>query len=174
MSERPPSSRSGDEGFTMVELMVVVLILGILMSIALPVFLGARERAENRAAQADLRYAVTAARGIQVGSNDYSNANELATGLVTVENTLCYVNGATGSVASGAACVSGSGQASVSVEGTVTAFGAARLSATDTCFVIFDSGGVIHYGSTTPANCTADWAITPGNVTATTLLAGGW
>jgi type IV pilus assembly protein PilA len=174
MSEGPTSSRWGDEGFTMVELMVVVLILGVLMTIALPVFLGARERAENRASQADLRYALTAARSIQLDANDYSNANELATGLVTVESTLCYVNGATPSVASGAACVSGTGQASVSVEGTIGAFGAARLSASNTCFVIYDTGGVIHFGSTTPANCTADWAITPGNVTATTLASGGW
>ena len=35
-------------------------------------------------------------------------------------------------------------------------------------------GGVIHYGSTTPANCTANWASAAGNVTATTHAGGGW
>ena len=42
--------------------MVVVLIIGILIAIALPTFLGARERAQNRAAQSSLRNALAAAK----------------------------------------------------------------------------------------------------------------
>ncbi len=52
--------RPAEAGFTLVELMVVVLIIAILMAIAIPTFLGARRRAMNRAAQASLRIAVTA------------------------------------------------------------------------------------------------------------------
>lgn len=49
-----------DEGFTLIELMVVVLIIAILLAIAIPTFLGARNTANARAAQSNLRNATTA------------------------------------------------------------------------------------------------------------------
>jgi len=56
--------RENEEGFTLIELMVVVLIIAILIAIAIPTFLGAQDRARDRAAQSDLRNAFTAARSI--------------------------------------------------------------------------------------------------------------
>ncbi|MGD9798413.1 MAG: type II secretion system protein [Acidimicrobiia bacterium] len=53
-----------EDGFTLIELMVVVLIIAILIAIAVPTFLGAQDRARDRAAQSDLRNAMTAAKTI--------------------------------------------------------------------------------------------------------------
>lgn len=49
-----------EDGFTLIELMIVVLIIAILIAIAIPTFLGARERAQDRAAQSSLRNSLTA------------------------------------------------------------------------------------------------------------------
>jgi type IV pilus assembly protein PilA len=53
-----------EDGFTLIELMVVVLIIAILIAIAIPTFLGAQDRARDRGAQSELRNALTAAKTI--------------------------------------------------------------------------------------------------------------
>lgn len=56
--------RDDEDGFTLIELMVVVLIIAILLAIAIPTFLGAQDRARDRGAQSDLRNGITAAKTI--------------------------------------------------------------------------------------------------------------
>lgn len=65
------SPDGAEDGFTLIELMVVVLIIAILIAIAIPTFLGARQKAQDRAAQSNLRNALTAAKTAYVDSQDY-------------------------------------------------------------------------------------------------------
>lgn len=67
------SRLANEEGFTLVELMVVVLIIAILVAIAIPTFLGARESAQDRAAQSDLRNALTAEKVFYVDNEIYTD-----------------------------------------------------------------------------------------------------
>ena len=64
-------SRDQEEGFTLIELMVVVLIIAILIAIAIPTFLGARQRAQDRAAQSDLRNGLTAEKTVYTDNQTY-------------------------------------------------------------------------------------------------------
>jgi type IV pilus assembly protein PilA len=137
--------REHEEGFTLIELMVVVLIIAILIAIAIPTFLGARERAQNRAAQSSLRNALTAAKTMYTDNSSYATATDA--NLPGVEPSLDYVGPA----------VASTGAKEVSVAASATEWSAAALSASGDCYWIKeDAAGGTTYG--TGAACTGNAA----------------
>ncbi len=89
-------ARHDDEtGFTLIELMVVVLIIAILIAIAIPTFLGARSRAQDRSVQSDLRNGLTAEKTYYADKQAYSATTAT---MAAVEPTLKWGTGLTVSV----------------------------------------------------------------------------
>jgi prepilin-type N-terminal cleavage/methylation domain-containing protein len=60
-----------EEGFTLIELMVVLLIIAILLAIAIPTFLGVTNSASDRAAQSNLTNGLTEAKAIYQNNSSY-------------------------------------------------------------------------------------------------------
>jgi type IV pilus assembly protein PilA len=67
-----------DEGFTLIELMVVLLIMAILMAIAIPTFLGVRTTAGWRSAQSDLVNSATSLKSVFVSDSQLHYATPAA------------------------------------------------------------------------------------------------
>jgi len=64
------------EGFTLIELMIVIAIIGILAAIAIPQFSAYRQRSYNSSAQSDIRNIATAQEAYYVDNSRYSNTTD--------------------------------------------------------------------------------------------------
>lgn len=147
MHKRLLALKEREEGFTLIELMVVVLIIAILIAIAIPTFLGARQRAQDRAAQSSLRNALTAEKTFYTDNEAY---NATPATMDAIEPSLTWQNAASTDPKEVYTRIDAANDQVVCLE--------ARSEA-GTTFVLGDiatgANAGTYYGNATMANCTA-------------------
>ena len=65
---------TNQKGFTLIELMIVIAIIGILAAIAIPQFSAYRRKSYNAAAQSDLKNATTSQEAYYIDEQTYASA----------------------------------------------------------------------------------------------------
>ena len=73
------SIRREDAGFTLVEVSIITVIIGVLSSIAVPTFLSHTNRAHTSAAETDIRSVATAMEAYFVDAETYGSVDDLVT-----------------------------------------------------------------------------------------------
>lgn len=97
IQRRLAARNNGDRqgGFTLIELMVVVMIIAILIGIAIPAFLGARGRAQDAAAKSNIRNGLSSATAIFSDNQAYLATADTVTQLTDEEPSLKFWEGGT-------------------------------------------------------------------------------
>jgi type IV pilus assembly protein PilA len=78
MTEKIKQRLASESGFTLIELLVVLIIIAILLAIAVPAYLGFKDRANLRAAESNVRQAVPAMEGYYSDHDTYASATVTA------------------------------------------------------------------------------------------------
>ncbi len=139
-----------EEGFTLIELMVVVLIIGQLIAMSIPTFLGTRAHAQDAAAKAAAARTVQTARIVYSDHATYTDATPTA--LTAAEPSMVFVAATSPSTGSRSPSTD-------ATDATGVTFVAAVWSPSGSCFFIRDRTNVgVDYGKSiggSMANCTA-------------------
>lgn len=158
--------RGSEHGYTFIEISLVVLIMGLLIAVSVPSFLGAKQRANDRAAQTGLRHTLTNAKAIYSDDDSFTNATPV--GLHQIETALTFATGVS------------TGPKVISVDNAAQQFVAAAKSSTGLCYVIADganAAGTVFAILAKTLDCDAANApAIPTSVPADeeALIGGGW
>ncbi len=79
-----------EHGFTLVEVLLVTAVIGVLLSIAIPAFLGAKSHAQDRSAQVSLRIAITNAKALYADTESFAKVTVATLG--TAEPSLRFTS----------------------------------------------------------------------------------
>lgn len=94
-----PRTRQGEDGFTLVELLIVMLIITILATIAIPLFLNQREKAQDAAAKSGARLVAQTLHVFEQDNNTFAGADRDA--LEQIEPEIATIGGLTIDAAAG-------------------------------------------------------------------------
>ena len=159
MIEHLRRRREDEEGFTLIELMVVVLIIAILVAIAVPTFMGARSRAQDRSAQSTARNALTSGRVLFTDNGDFGDPTRatVVTNLEAVDGAFDFVAGASTDQTEISVMAFDGADADTTADRIIYAV----LSDSGECFYIEDDSGnggsgATSYASQVAASCDAN------------------
>lgn len=125
-----------ESGFTLIELMVVLLIMAILLAIAIPTFLGVKGGAQDRAAQSDLTNGLTSAKAIYAAQGSYPTAvSDIVNSMSSQEPDLSFTAGAVTSTSGNPVSVN------VSADGQQLVLVAYSPNNKGTCWAVSDNEG---------------------------------
>jgi type IV pilus assembly protein PilA len=148
------SSRT-EEGFTLIELMIVVLIIGVLLAIAIPTFLGAQNRAKERSPQASLDTALQGSKVVFSDDSDFGTSATLLTALTGAEPGLTFTNAASADPKSVSVKTYDTDAGNPASEAVLLV----ARSANGKCFAIWDNevtgGGVKYAKASSVSSCNA-------------------
>jgi type IV pilus assembly protein PilA len=152
------TSRRGEAGFTLIEMMVVLLVVGILIAITIPMFLGARTRAQDRSAESSLRNALTAAKAEYVQTGSYAAVDDPA--LNAAEPSISFIpqsDESTGPKVVSVHPVSSTVWVAVALSDSGTCFGIKDDLSDRTTYAMITSGHCMAAGAVGSATWLEDW-----------------